>query len=88
LQNTISINSFKNKNIERVKEKMDTEEDINIAAGKIMKDIAVSKLDALNMLLGRYQSQKRLEEAVIVQRLIEEEELKPEDYGQGLHQDM
>jgi hypothetical protein len=67
---------------------MDTEEDINMAAEKIMKDIAVSKLDALYMLLGRYQSQKRLEEAVIVQRIIEKEESKPEDYGQGLHQDM
>jgi hypothetical protein len=67
---------------------MDTEEDINMAAEKIMKDIAVSKLDALNMLLGRYQSQKRLEEAVIVQRFIERERTKLEDYGQGLHQDM
>ena len=68
--------------------KMDTEEEINNAAEKIMKDITVSKLDALNMLLGRYQSQKRLEEAVIVQRIIEKEKSKPEDYGHGLHQDM
>ena len=67
---------------------MDTEEEINNAAEKIMRDITVSKLDALNMLLGRYQSQKRLEEAVIVQRIIEKEESKPENYGQGLHQDM
>jgi hypothetical protein len=41
-----------------------------------MRDITVSKLDALNMLLGRYQSQKRLEEAVIVQRIIEKEKSK------------
>jgi hypothetical protein len=67
---------------------MDTEEEINNAAEKIMKDITVSKLDALNMLLGRYQSQKRLEEAVIVQRIIEKEKSRPEDYGHGLHQDM
>jgi VIT1/CCC1 family predicted Fe2+/Mn2+ transporter len=67
---------------------MDTEEEINNAAEKIMKDISVSKLDALNMLLGRYQSQKRLEEAVIVQRIIEKEKSKPEDYGHGLYQDM
>ncbi|HEY3525130.1 MAG TPA: hypothetical protein VGK47_02965 [Nitrososphaeraceae archaeon] len=67
---------------------MDTEEEINNAAEKIMRDITVSKLDALNMLLGRYQSQKRLEEAVIVQRIIEKEKSKPEDYGHGLHQDM
>jgi hypothetical protein len=38
--------------------------------------------------IGRYQSQKRLEEAVIVQRIIEREQTKPEDYGQGLQQDM
>jgi hypothetical protein len=88
LENTISINSFKDKKYREEKKKMDTEEDINIAAEKIMKDIAVSKLDALNMLLGRYQSQKRLEEAVIVQRIIERELTKPEDYDQGLHQDM
>ena len=67
---------------------MDTEEEINNAAEMIMRDIAVSKLDALNMLLGRYQSQKRLEEAVIVQKIIEKERSKPEDYGHGLHQDM
>jgi hypothetical protein len=67
---------------------MDTEEEINNAAEKIMRDIAVSKLDALDMLLGRYQSQKRLEEAVIVQKIIEKEKSKPEDYGHGLRQDM
>lgn len=67
---------------------MDTEKEINNAAEKIMRDITVSKLDALNMLLGRYQSQKRLEEAVIVQKIIEKEKSKPEDYGHGLRQDM
>jgi hypothetical protein len=67
---------------------MYTEEEINNAAEKIMRDITLSKLDALNMLLGRYQSQKRLEEAVIVQKIIEKEKSKPEDYGHGLHQDM
>jgi hypothetical protein len=66
---------------------MDTEEEINNAAEKIMRDIMVSKLDALNM-LGRYQSQKRLEEAVIVQKIIEKEKSKPEDYGHGLRQDV
>ena len=67
---------------------MDTEEEINNAAERIMRDIAVSKLDALNMLLGRYQSQKWLEEAIIVQKIIEKEKSKLEDYGHGLHQDM
>jgi hypothetical protein len=40
------------------------------------------------MLLGIHQSQRRLEEAVRAQRIIEEEESKSEDYGQGLRQDM
>jgi hypothetical protein len=59
-----------------------------IAAEKIVKDTKVSKLDALNMLLGRYQSQRRLEEAVIVRRFIEREQSKPEEYGRRLHEDM
>jgi hypothetical protein len=67
---------------------MDNEEDIKKAAEKIMKDTKVSKLDALNMLLARYQSQRRLEEAVIVRRTIEKEQATLEDYGHGLHQDM
>jgi hypothetical protein len=58
---------------------MDNEEDIKKAAEKIMKDIKVSKLDALNMLLGRYQSQRRLEEAVIVRRTMEKEQATLED---------
>jgi hypothetical protein len=58
---------------------MDNEENIKKAAEKIMKDIKVSKLDALNMLLGRYQSQRRLEEAVIVRRTMEKEQATLED---------
>jgi hypothetical protein len=67
---------------------MDNEDDINTAAEGIMRDTKVSKLDALNMLLGRYQSERRLEEAAIVQRLIRRERDSLEEYGQGLHQDM
>jgi hypothetical protein len=67
---------------------MDNEDDINAAAERIMKDTKVSKLDALNMLLGRYQSQRRLEEAALVQKIIRREQDTLEDYGQGLHQDM
>jgi hypothetical protein len=67
---------------------LDTEEEIERAAEKIVSDTGVSKLDALNMLLGRYQSQRRLEEAVRVQRIIDREESKSEDYGQGIRQDM
>jgi hypothetical protein len=67
---------------------MDNEEDINIAAERVMRDAKVSKFDALNMLLGRYQSQRRLEEAAIVQRIIQREQNALEDYDHGLHQDM
>ena len=67
---------------------MYNEDDIKKAAEKIMKDTKVSKLDALNMLLGSYQSQIRLEEAVIVRRTIEKERATLDDYGHGLHQDM
>jgi hypothetical protein len=72
----------------REKTKMDNEDDINTAAEGIMRDTKVSKLDALNMLLGRYQSQKRLEEAAIVQRIIQREQNSLEEYDKGLHQDM
>jgi hypothetical protein len=67
---------------------MDNEDDINSAAEWIMRDTKVSKLDALNMLLGRYQSQRRLEEAAIVQKIIRIEQNSLEEYGKGLHQDM
>ena len=67
---------------------MDNEDDINTAAEGIMRDAKVSKIDALNMLLGRYQSQRRLEEAVIVQRIIRREQDSLEEYDKGLHQDM
>jgi hypothetical protein len=67
---------------------MDNEDDINTAAEGIMRDTKVSKLDALNMLLGRYQSQGRLEEAVIVQKIIRGEKNSLEEYDKGFHQDM
>lgn len=67
---------------------MDIEEDIERAAKQIMKDTGGSKLNALNMLLGKYQSQRRLEEAVQVQTIISREQDKVENYGQGFQQDM
>jgi hypothetical protein len=67
---------------------MDNEDDINTAAEGIMRDTKVSKLDALDMLLGRYQSQRRLEEAAIVQKIIRREQNSLEEYDKGLHQDM
>jgi hypothetical protein len=66
---------------------MDTEKDIEIAAIKLMLDTKLPKFEVLKMILGRYQSQGRLEEAVIVRRVIERELSKPEEYGHGLYQD-
>ena len=67
---------------------MDTENDIETAAAKLMNDTKLPKLEVLKMILGRYQSQRRLEEAVIVQRLIDRELSKPEEYGHGIRQDL
>ena len=66
---------------------MDNENDIQMAVEKIMKDNGLSKMKALSMLLGRYQSQRRLEEAVIVQRIIDKEESKKSEYGEGFYED-
>ncbi len=67
---------------------MDTEIDIERAADQIMKDAGGSKLDALNTLLSKYQSQRRFEEATRVQAIIRREQDKVEDYGHGFQQDM
>ena len=66
---------------------MDTEKDIEMAAVKLKMNTKLPKIEVLKMILGRYQSQRRLEEAVIVQRLIDKELSKPEKYGYGLYQD-
>jgi hypothetical protein len=50
---------------------MDNERDIEIAAIKLMTDTKLPKDEVLRMILGRYESQGRLEEAVIVRRIIE-----------------
>jgi hypothetical protein len=55
---------------------MDNENDIQMAVEKLMKDNGLSKMKALSMLHGRYQSRRRLEEAVIVQRILDKEESK------------
>ena len=63
---------------------MDTEQEIERAVEEIMKDTGASKLDALNMLFSRYESQKRLEEAVRVRRIIDEVETNAEGYENGM----
>ena len=67
---------------------MDTEIDIERAADQIMKDAGGSKLNALNILLSKYQSQRRFEEATRVQAIIRRKQGKVEDNGHGFQQDM
>jgi hypothetical protein len=55
---------------------MDSEKDIQNAAQKLVKDKGYSKIQALSMLLSKYQSDRRSEEAVIVRRLIKVEQSK------------
>lgn len=64
---------------------MDTEEEIEKMAEKLTNDHGWTKLKALSMLQSRYESERRLEEAVIVKRIIDREESKPEQTGKGFH---
>jgi hypothetical protein len=50
---------------------MDSEKDIEKAAEKLAEDNGWSKVKALSVLHSKYQSNKRLEEAVIVRRIID-----------------
>jgi hypothetical protein len=50
---------------------MDSEKDIDKAAEKLAEDNGWSKVKALSVLHSKYQSNKRLEEAVIVRRIID-----------------
>ena len=68
---------------------MDTEEDIEIATERLVKDNQWSRLHALSALKSKYQSEGRKEEAVIVERLIDREKSKPKiEPDTGFHDDM
>ena len=67
---------------------MDTDQEIEKAVREIIKDTGMSKLDALDMLFSKYESQRRLEEAVKVRKIIDKEESKAESYGKGMSQDI
>jgi hypothetical protein len=58
-----------------------------IATDKLAKDNQWSRLHALSALKSKYQSERRKEEAVIVDRLIEREKSKTEP-DTGFHDDM
>lgn len=64
---------------------MDTEQEIEKVAEKLANDNGWSKLKALSILQGRYESERKLEESVIVKRIIDREETKPEKTGKGFH---
>jgi hypothetical protein len=64
---------------------MDTEEEIEKMAEKLANDQGWSKIQALYMLQSRYESERRLAEAVIVKRIIDREEYKPEQTSNGFH---
>ncbi len=68
---------------------MDNEKDIEIATERLVKDNGWSRLRALSALLSKYQSERRKEEAVIVNRLIDIEKSRAEADGDGgFHDDM
>jgi ferritin len=67
---------------------LDTEQEIERAVEEIMKETRASKLEALNMLFSRYESQKRLEEAVRVRRIIDKVESNAEGNENGMRQDI
>jgi hypothetical protein len=64
---------------------MDTEEEIEKMAVKIAKDQGWTKIKALSMLQSRYESESRLEEAVIVKRILTGEESKPKEVNDGIY---
>lgn len=64
---------------------MDTEQETEKMAEKLAKDQGCTKVKALSMIQGRYESERRLEEAAIVKKIIDREESKPEETGQGFH---
>jgi hypothetical protein len=67
---------------------LDNEEDIEIATERLVKDNQ-SRLHALSALRSKYQSERRKEEAVIVDRLIDREKSKAKiEPDTGFHDDI
>ena len=70
-------------------DELDSEKDIEIAAERLVKDNGWSKLQALSALHSKYQSERRLEEAVIVKSLIDREKSRANaEPDTGFHDDM
>lgn len=66
---------------------MDSEGEIEKMAHKLATDKGWSKLEALSVLQSRYQSERRLEEAAIVQKIIAREESKPKEADRGFYEE-
>jgi flagellar biosynthesis chaperone FliJ len=64
---------------------MDSEDEIEKMAEILAKDQGWSKLRALSVLQSRYQSERRLEEALVVQKIMDREESKPEETVKGVY---
>lgn len=70
-------------------DELDSEKDIEIAADRLVKDNGWSRLQALSALHSKYQSERRLEEAVIVNSLIVREKSRAKaEPDTGFHDDM
>ncbi len=70
-------------------DKLDSEKDIEIGAETLVKNNGWSKLQALNALHSKYQSERRLEEVEIVNRLINREKLRAKtESDTGFHDEM
>jgi hypothetical protein len=70
-------------------DKLDSEKDIEIATDRLVKDNGWSKLRALSALHSKYLSERRKEEAVIVNRLIAREKSRAKaQRDTGFHDDM
>jgi ferritin len=67
---------------------LDTEQEIERSVEEIIKGTGKSKLEALNMFFSKYESQRRLEEAARVRKIIDKEESKADEYGKGMSQDI
>jgi hypothetical protein len=68
---------------------MESQRDIEIATEKLVKENGWSRIKALSAINSRYQSERRLEEAIIVQRLLHAEEAKIEaERDDGFYEDM
>lgn len=66
---------------------MDSEKEIDKMADKLANDKGWSKIEALSVLQSRYHSERRLEEAAIVQKIIAREGSKPRETDKGFYEE-